>query len=622
MGTIVTVHGTFAHIDVAPAENDQPVAEAWWGPDSGFAAEVKSLVACDGGEAQVLPFNWSGKNSERARRKASHDLFQQLLQLEKAGEPYCIVAHSHGGSVVSAALLEAAYRRKDLPGLKRWITVGTPFIELRRERSLFMRLPILLKAMYVASIMLLVVFLGATAGRYWDGDIDFAKPNALWWIGIGGIASSLPFVVFLITAFVSERRRRYFNRASVKARARDAFAHRWLALTHEDDEAVRGLGTLRSVDVPIFDKQFAVPLLSLMSVFMLPAMYLYAIYSPSLMMSLADILSTRVYQLDKLELRVQSYEQTRSRVRGIRVQLKDARKVANDDLMPHADRVKARSEMRERRSELREQRRVLHTVYPDLPKLQRALRFKARFLERAGRPCNNGRLCEDGTSVALNAKLLQHLITDELSSLFLDEEVQLSAFGRLAGYLLPIILVPVIFGLFAVAWVVVVQLLARGFSGIASRWLDQLTWAQVRRTAVGNDTEDEVAVGTAPYPKWIGARRRFLPGPVGRDITDRSNEATVLSLAKFRNALSEFAFKEQGERRSTEQLLAYLNWNELIHTSYFSVSSFKRLVAFAIANSDGFTAKPELANAPERTDLVHWLEWLAPEEQGSGDTPR
>ncbi|MBU2531291.1 MAG: hypothetical protein KKB37_01015, partial [Alphaproteobacteria bacterium] len=275
MGTILTVHGTFAHLDV-PGESDESSSSTayWWRPDSPFVTELKQLVQGDAGELEITPFVWSGNNSERDRRAAGHQLYLEILRLEAEGKPYSIIAHSHGGSVVSAALLEAAARKKELPGLKRWITVGTPFLELRRERFLFMRLPIILKAMYVASLMLLVIFLGSTIGQLLNGDRDFGDARALWRFGIGAFFAALPFVVFMIVSFVRERRQRYFYRPRVRERANAYFGDRWLALTHEDDEAVRGLGSLRSVSVPIFDKQFAVPVLSVMSVFMLPALYL------------------------------------------------------------------------------------------------------------------------------------------------------------------------------------------------------------------------------------------------------------------------------------------------------------------------------------------------------------
>lgn len=618
MGTILTVHGTFAHIDVPGDSADSASTPSyWWRHDSPFVDELKSLVQDERGAVDVQPFVWSGDNSERERRSAGRALFKELQQLESAGAPYCVVAHSHGGSVVSAALLEAAAKQQDLPGMTRWITIGTPFVEMRRERFLFMRLPIILKAMYVASFMLLLIFAGATFGRFWAGGIDFDNARLLWRLSIGAGLSALPVIVFLIVALVRERRHRFFLRPKVKRRAKALFADRWLALTHEDDEAVRGLGSLRGVKLPIFDRQFAVPILSLMSVFMLPAVYLLAINSPSLMVGLADVLRTHVYQLDQLEARSEAYRRSRRAMRSIRGTMREAQKTAEDSLRPLHERETARRRVERQLRQLREQRKRLHESYPDLPRLQRAIRFKRRFLEADNRLCNGGRLCDDGRSLALNAQLLLHLITDEATSLFVDDEVRRSSFGRLASYLVPVILVPVVLGAIGILWVLVVQVFARWFSRVASGWLDAMTWAQIRRSAVGNDTEDEIAVGTATYPGWLEQGQAFLPAPLSDEITRSSNEATFRSLGKFRDALSELAFLDQ-PGKDADSVLAYLNWNELIHTSYFSVPAFTRLVAAAIVRSDGFQATA--AFAADQATAKAWLDQLE-SSQKAGPEP-
>lgn len=611
MGTILTIHGTFAHLDVPGAPIDSASSTSyWWRPDSPFVKELTTLVQGADGDCEVMPFIWGGENSERARRAAGRRLFLELKRLEEGGEPYAVIAHSHGGSVLSAALLQAAARKQELPGLKRWITVGTPFVELRRERFLFMRLPIILKAMYVASFMLFLIFAGATIGRLWDGDIRFDSSREMWRLGIGAIAASVPVIVFLIVALFRERQQRFFNLPRVRARAQKFFADRWVALTHEDDEAVRGLGSLRSVSLPIFDRQFAVPLLSLMSVFMLPAMYVIAINSPSLMTGLSEMLRTNVYKLDELATQTESYRKATRSFRSIRGDMRDARKVAEDTLQPLDQRQAAKKIIQDSRRSLRVERDRIEQNYPDLPRVQRASRFQRKFLEDGeGNTCNGGQLCGGGDNVALNARLLLHLITDEVSSLFVDDDVQRSRVGRLASYLLPVVLVPIVLGGIAILWVLVVQVFARWFSRLASRWLDTMTWAQIRRAAVGNDTEDEVAVGTTPFPKWTGASRPFLPIGLSAEITQCSNDATFQSLGKFRNALSELVFLEQGNNKNNKEadsLLAYLNWNELIHTSYFCVPAFTQLTARALAGSEGFRATPVLREMREPEQRA-WL---------------
>ncbi len=600
MGTIITVHGTFAHA-AAAATGTMP----WWRPESSFARELTAAVGCEGGESRISAFQWSGENSVTERRRAGHELFKQLDGLEKSGEPYCLIAHSHGGSVVSAALLEAAARKRPLPHLKRWVTVGTPFIELRPERFLFLRLPLFYKAVYVASLMLFVILLGAIIGGLGTGELSLANPAIAWRAGAAAVLSSLPFALFYLVAYLRERRTLFQHRPKVKARAQAYFESRWLPLTHEDDEAVRGLASLRKVDVPIFDREFAVPVLSLVSVFILPLLYLLAVNSPTLMMGLADKLRSDVYQVTRQE-RARALQRSRSIVRDLRAEIADQRKITDDTLAPLHERDAAEREIAKLDQRLQDVRTDLHQSYPDLPQLQRSVRFQRRFLERDGRLCNGGRLCGEGRDVGLNARLLLHLVTDEAVSLFIDDEVRRSTVGRTVRFLVPVVLVPVVFGIAAILIVMLVQVIARIFSVLASRWLDRITWRQVRRTAYGIDTEDEVAVAAAPGPVWVRAKRPFLPGRVSDAITEHANQATFQSLGKFRNAISELAHLER-VADGTETIADYLSWNELIHTTYFHVPDVSRIIASAISRESGFKPTTAFDQAGADSDLDRWL---------------
>ena len=73
-----------------------------------------------------------------------------MIDLEKAERPYCLVGHSHGGSVIADALMRAAIERQPLQHLRRWITVGTPFIVPQKAGFLFSRLNRLGRAVLVA----------------------------------------------------------------------------------------------------------------------------------------------------------------------------------------------------------------------------------------------------------------------------------------------------------------------------------------------------------------------------------------------------------------------------------------------------------------------------------------
>lgn len=154
----VLVHGTFAD------ESDHD-GDAWWQSEGVLARKL------DTNETFVIPFNWSGRNSETSRRSAGKRLWVLFSQLEEIGIPYSVLGHSHGGMLIWNALTFAKlwnsaesldsplvrmgtrpetylplkgleeYEIPDrgdekagkLPLLKSWATVGTPFLRLKKK---------------------------------------------------------------------------------------------------------------------------------------------------------------------------------------------------------------------------------------------------------------------------------------------------------------------------------------------------------------------------------------------------------------------------------------------------------------------------------------------------------
>ncbi len=619
MAKIVTVHGTFAHIDTATDGTAGDGIKQWWQPGSTFEVSLKNMVEPDpaanepGSSVEFKPFVWSGNNSERERRKAGSRLLRDLQSLEARGEKYCVVGHSHGGSVVSSALLEAASRKIELNGLQKWITIGTPFVELRRERFLFLRLPLLLKAMFVASLMLLFMYLFYVVGELLDGQRMIENERQLIRLLVSTALTAIPFIVFYLIAMILDRRRLYFYRRSSQERARQQFGDKWLPLSHEDDEAVRGLGSLRKMQLQIFSKSFAVPALSLMSVFILPILYLYVLFSPTVMVSIADYLKTQVYSIQDYsgqEAGVRSMMQSiRQRTREIRRARQRLNNVDNDLGAQLEERSKIK-QLRQERSELRAQ---LNKRYPNATAIQRAQRFERRFLqERVNgnrQTCAGGKLCGEGRDILLNAKLLFHLVTDEVASWTLDESAGRGIWGLLLRSAVPVLLVPLVFGLSAVLLVLLIQFLAKIFSSFISRWLDSQTWFEVRRTALGNDTEAEVAIGTVPSPTWQNKSAGFLPAAVGEPIAIHSNQAMSHAIEKIRNSISEFALHE-GQHGQIGSVLNYLTWQELIHTTYFEVPEFRVLLARAISESEGFEPSTAFRSRPDYNDVGTWLQMI------------
>src|SRR6185437_183268 len=111
MATIITVHGTFAKPTELDPEGGPATELQWWETPSMFENDIRGLIDSRDGRLDVTPFVWSGDNSEVERREAGIRLANVMRELEARSEPYCLVGHSHGGSVASYALLQCAARR-------------------------------------------------------------------------------------------------------------------------------------------------------------------------------------------------------------------------------------------------------------------------------------------------------------------------------------------------------------------------------------------------------------------------------------------------------------------------------------------------------------------------------
>ncbi len=608
MATVVTVHGTFAHsAGTADALGLNESADLqWWQAGSTFESHTRELIRGADGKLEFLPFVWSSVNSELARRNAGSSLLTMLRGLEARQENYCLIGHSHGGSVIASALVESVARGAPLNGMKKWISIGTPFVELKKERFLFSRLSLTRQVLFVASLMLLMMFLFYVVGELLGGSGRVG--SEYYWVRLlfSGTMMSIPFVVlYIVFKYLDGRELFSYGRRAIR-RAYELYAPKWLSLCHEDDEAVQGLRYLPSVKLHFFEKDFAVSTLTMAAIFFLPVAYLLAVTSPTVMVGIADFLKNTVYDVNQYQGSEGPITAARQEMRRLSREMRDAREEAEKSGLQPSQAEDSRRRAEQLRSELREKRQKLETSFPEFAQAERALRFKRRFLEKDGKPCEGGSLCGGGHDYALNSKLLFHVVTDELSSAVVNDEIGWGAFGGTLRLLVPIVLVPIVFALLALAFLAVIRLIAVRISAWLSRGLNSMTLSEIRRSAFGNDTDGEIAFAADHRPGWITPGYCDLPGELGDKITQCSNQATFQSLAKFRNAISTLAFAEGGDKK-TEMVSSYLSWKELIHTCYFDVPEFRKLVARAISDAEGFAPTDRFKIDPDYATTLRWL---------------
>jgi hypothetical protein len=615
MATIIAIHGTFAHVNEAPGADGRVREEhLWWHPGSTFEKKMAaSLVAANpqgvAEPVKVERFIWNGYNSETDRRAAAARLLDRMMELEGKNEIYVAVGHSHGGSVVSTALLMAASRRLPLTGLRQWITVGTPFIEMRRMPRLIDRLNLIQRVILVASMMLLMMFLFFVAGQLLDNTPGIALPGD----GAGAdtsrqaiakrtllaaLLTSLPALAVTILFRLIDRQTLFFYRKKTIERARSAFGPRWQSFCHPADEAVQGLHAVSKTKIQLFDPGFAAQRLTLIAVFVMPIAYLVLLGTPSFMVGLANLFKTQVYQVEKYADVEKAFDVERQEVRGA------ARAAIPVNTPADVQTVGVGWD------DVRKLREELKRKYPNYTAIERALRFKHTFFQVNGKSCDGDLLCGRGRDFAVNSRLLYHVATDDVISAVINDDTRFGIYGNYVRASLPMVLVPVISVLLALLAMVIIGWIARLLSRLLAAILNRTTLSEIKRELYGNDTGTEIALGVEPRPAWMDVGRPYLPPGLADRLTAYANAAAFASLAKFRNALSMVAMST-GHPPSGGVVSDYLSWRELIHSAYLDYAEFQALVACSIAKLDGFAATPVLHADPHYANANTWLAALA-----------
>lgn len=646
MAKVIGVHGTFAHVDGKTAADNDPNAEKqWWEAGSEFEAELKQMVAADNGTLEYEEFEWSGDNSERARRNAGRKLMEQTRALEAEKSDYVLVGHSHGGSVISSALQESIARRKPMNHLRRWLSVGTPFLSLRKEYFLFTRIPLPAQAVYVALLLFVVMFLlplilgmfadEATRERYMGVFAlrDLGSLDSLATLGLTTLIISSVFILFYIFLLFVDRRRLHMHSRGNIRKARKRYGDRWLGLTHEDDEAVQGLRSLRSANFEIFNKNFFVPVFTAVAVFALPLAYLILIFTPSAMVSITEHLKTNVYQYDASKALVDEAKTIRDEVRKLRRDMRGSgltmraclqgkAKDKPSAALTEADAAKICNRWRRARMRYNELRK-------EQPNLRRTLVFEARFLDP-----ETGNLQGDGYYTRVNSWLLFNVLSDGITrTLGLDrrsvrktgnanaQRRQNSQWRQLLRLAVPALIIPLLFAVSAIVVLFLARAIGTFVSGFLARGLDTVTWRQIRRSALGNDTFSEIAETANDRPQWLETSFKSLPADLSDHVSKQSNKQAAKSLRKFRNAISDLAFADakENERGIVEE---YFTWKELIHSAYFDVPEFRKLVYYAIAQSEGFKPTDKFKSDPDYALVAKWFEELKPVEPATPDDER
>ena len=171
------------------------------------------------------------------------------------------------------------------------------------------------------------------------------------------------------------------------------------------------------------------------------------------------------------------------------------------------------------------------------------------------------------------------------------------------------VLGPAIYMAAAILLVALANRLAAFVSRVLGAVLDKVAWQQIRSSAYGNDTQGENALSAASIPAFA-SQKPALPEALENEISQVADAAAYSSLSKLRSSIHRLAFAED-DRSQSDLVSEYLTWDELIHTAYFKVPRFNKLVSYAIASSEGFKPTPQFLADPDFALVKSWYDELS-----------
>lgn len=243
---IVTVPGTALVKDddvnsIKPSNPSEP--EPWNSKKSKFCHTLKTRLEKKGLDPVGFhEFEWSKENTRRAREDGAKKFLNEVLDVYEAGkEPYIVIAHSHGGTVV----IEALGKRGvvvDSGNLKGVVLMGTPFPNFSPQffRSRVWGAPIWL----VLSLGLLCV-----TASIWSCVIHWPITSHFWkWLSRRNIAILLStlFIILIATGIfrnAGKRKQRTVARNRIHQMIE---ANLIRTFKHLDDEVIQNLRAMQA----------------------------------------------------------------------------------------------------------------------------------------------------------------------------------------------------------------------------------------------------------------------------------------------------------------------------------------------------------------------------------------
>ncbi|MFZ1991265.1 MAG: hypothetical protein WAW96_16015 [Alphaproteobacteria bacterium] len=127
----------------------------------------------------------------------------------------------------------------------------------------------------------------------------------------------------------------------------------------------------------------------------------------------------------------------------------------------------------------------------------------------------------------------------------------------------------------------------------------------LRGITYGLDVPDEKAHSVYSQPPFVKSGWRPLPEPIRTEMADFVNKNAVETVSKLRELLGS-AYLSRGNLDVLGSVRDQLNWNELLHTSYFVNERLVRLIAYGMLRVSGKPPSGKLKADPNFPEIEQW----------------
>jgi pimeloyl-ACP methyl ester carboxylesterase len=214
---IILVHGTFA-------ANVFDEGDAWWQIGSSFDKYLRKDLETVA-KPTPTPFHWSGGNTDNHRHIAAAKLYERLRST-KPGQVH-LIGHSHGGTVILYALQLAIENGDELPNLRSWTTIGSPFLHLKYNFARMVIRDLLDFTPHMILLMAAQIFIVSAIANFIKTEISI---NVY-------LASLIPNFIFVATSWRSKSKLAQ-KLEEITSQVARIYGDRWLGVMSRHDEAL------------------------------------------------------------------------------------------------------------------------------------------------------------------------------------------------------------------------------------------------------------------------------------------------------------------------------------------------------------------------------------------------